>query len=487
MISGRETLASIEKALADERDNVLRLDRQNSELTEKKLKLEQEDLEDYRQLARLRVDLINRDLVESKLDSAEQLVLGVLEKRKKGLAEIDEELAAVAEQLLRQAAVRELQQAALEKLAENIDQAEQQTQARLNNDPDYSQQHSQAVEAERIAVHAETKASQSEEELESKGQPYRDDQLFMYLWQRGYGTDDYRAGGIARALDGWVARLIGYAEARANYFRLQEIPVRLRSHADTLHKTADEEYEKLHALDQKAREEDGITALDNELEEGRKRLEDIDRESEKIVQRREQLEQRKAEFASGGDEQYRQAVEYMSSELRAKELGVLHRTALSTPYPEDDEVVARLLQRERERHDLSDTVAELKELRKRHESRLAELEQVRSEFKRQRYDSTGSGFANSEVIALALNEFLRGMASRDSFWRILEQQRRYQKRQADPRFGSGGFGRGTMWGGGFGMPGGAHRGGMRFPHSGGSRRAVRPRSSPGGFRTGGGF
>ncbi|WP_136799879.1 hypothetical protein [Desulfosediminicola ganghwensis] len=483
MISGRETLASIEKALVSERDNALRLDRQNSELTEKKLKLEQEDLEDYRQLARLRVDLINRELVDSKLDRAEQLVAGVLEKRELVIAEIDTALAAVADQLLQKTGEREMQEAAVDTLAEKIDQAEKKTQARLHTDPDYAKQHSQAIEAERIAVHAETKASQSEEELESKGQPYRDDQLFMYLWQKGYGMADYKAGRIVRALDGWVARLIGYSEARANYFRLQEIPGRLRNHADTLRDVAEKEYEILHDMDKKAREEDGITVLDDELEKGRKILEDIDKESESILQRREQLEQRKAEFASGDDEQYRNAVEYMSGELRAKELGHLHLAALSTPYPEDDEVVARLLQRDRDRDELSDTIVEMKELRKRHESRLAELEQVRREFKRQRYDSAGSGFASSEVIGLALNEFLRGMASRDSFWRILEQQRRYQKRQANPRFGSGGFGRGTVWGGGCGMPGG----GMRFPNSGRGRRAVRPRPSAGGFRTGGGF
>jgi len=486
MISGRETLASIERALVAERDNVQKLDRQNSALTEKKLRLEQEDLEDYRQLARLRVDLINRDLADSKLDEAERLVFGVLEKREQDLAGIEREIAAVDEQLRQQGVERESQEAALEELAAKIDQAEEQTQARLNSDQNYSQQNSGAVEAERIAVHAETKASQSEEELASKGQPYLDDQLFMYLWNRGYGTPEYRAGKITRALDGWVARLIGYGEARANYTRLQEIPVRLRNHAETLRKTADEEYEKLHDLDQRAREEDGITALDEELAAGQKRLEALDEECDRIVQQREQLEQLKAGFASGDDEHYRNAVEYMSGEMREKELGQLHQKALSTPYPEDDEVVARLLQRERERQELADTVAELKELRKRHEARLAEMEQVRRDFKRQRYDSAGSGFANSEVIALALNEFLRGMASRDSFWRILEQQRRYQKRQADPGFGSGGFGRGTMWGGGLRMPGGFSRGGISFPRSGGGR-AVRPRPSRGGFRTGGGF
>src|SRR5690606_20680327 len=90
------------------------------------------------------------------------------------------------------------------------------------------------------------------------------DPLFMYLWNRGYLTPQYRAGGIVRWLDGKVARLIGYAEAQANYARLVELPVRLREHADRMAKVADEEFAKLKALDQKALEEAGVPRLEAE-------------------------------------------------------------------------------------------------------------------------------------------------------------------------------------------------------------------------------
>ena len=43
--------------------------------------------------------------------------------------------------------------------------------------------------------------AQAETDKEEKGKPYRDDPLFMYLWERGYGTTNYRAPPMLRTLD----------------------------------------------------------------------------------------------------------------------------------------------------------------------------------------------------------------------------------------------------------------------------------------------
>ena len=39
----------------------------------------------------------------------------------------------------------------------------------------------------------------------------------MYLWNRKFGTAEYRAGPFARFIDRQVARVVGYDKARANY------------------------------------------------------------------------------------------------------------------------------------------------------------------------------------------------------------------------------------------------------------------------------
>jgi hypothetical protein len=91
--------------------------------------------------------------------------------------------------------------------------------------------------------------------------------------------------------------------------------------------------------------------------------------------------------------------------------------------------------------------------------------------------------------------FVNGALDRRALWRVLEEQQRYQPQYSDPRFGSGGFGRGTVWGGGLGdILGelergglGRGRGGFGGGWGGGIGGGGGPRGGGGGFRTGGGF
>src|SRR5690606_39880570 len=92
-------------------------------------------------------------------------------------------------------AERETADADVERAAAAVDDAEAATQERLRSQPAYQRQLERAREAERVAVHADEKATLSEQEQDAKGKAYRDDPLFMYLWKRRYGTSEYRAGG----------------------------------------------------------------------------------------------------------------------------------------------------------------------------------------------------------------------------------------------------------------------------------------------------
>jgi hypothetical protein len=166
----------------------------------------------------------------------------------------------------------------------------------------------------------------------------------------------------------------------------------------------------------------------------------------------------------------------------------LRRQALATPYPEDDAIVARLLDVETERESTELTLRELKEVTARNRERLLELERLRRDFTRQRMDQPGSTFADGALVATILGQFLQGAMSRDALWRVLEQQRRQAPQRSNPTFGSGGFGRGSPWTGGGGtfrppsiprLPSGGRIGGGGFRTGG--------RIGGGGFRTGGKF
>lgn len=90
----------------------------------------------------------------------------------------------------------------------------------------------QDAEAERrkMIQEVQDKVAQADRDLLVKRLPYETDPLFMYLWNRGFGTPNYRSKGLVRFLDRKVAQLVGYDMARRNYHVLTELPERLREH-----------------------------------------------------------------------------------------------------------------------------------------------------------------------------------------------------------------------------------------------------------------
>jgi len=476
MISGRDALGFIDESLHQERGRIDTAEVRITDISRQLLALQESRLEDYRELARLRVDMIAAGKMLSSIDALELQVAAALQVRESARAELDKHIATMEDERSALEAQREARRKTLEKAAETLDVAEAATQARLDAEPDYRAQEQRTRDAEAIARHAEDKAVQSEQEKNEKGQSYRDDPLFMYLWKREYGMPQYRAWPLTRWLDSKVAHLIRFEDARANYARLQEIPLRLREHADRKKRDAEAAFALLRELDEKAREQDGVVALEQARDNEQAELETIDTRIQETAERHQQLMQRKEAFAAGADEHYRKAVEYVASELRRDDIRELRRDALATPFPDDDMIVNRMFEHEQQAEQLEASLGELKKaLRQQHE-KVQELESLRTDFRRRRYDQPGYGFSDGTLITAMLSSFLNGMLDRDGLWRVLEQQQRYRPQRTDPTFGSGGFGRGTVWGGRRGGFGGGRGGGFGRGGGGG-----------GGFRTGGGF
>ena len=98
---------------------------------------------------------------------------------------------------------------------------------------------------------------------------------------------------------------------------------------------------------------------------------------------------------------------------------------------------------------------------------------------------------------MMLAQFLDGVLDRGALWEALRSQQRYRPRRSNPTFGSGGFGRGTVWNGGLGdlgdlgdLLGRAGRGGFPIPGPSGGfgrRQGGFGGRRRGGFRTGGSF
>lgn len=451
MISGRDALTSLRGTIDEQQRRARELDAELSAAAERLTLLDAARAKELQGLARTRLAGLDAGQVTERIDDADRRATALLERRREQQAELEArhaELDGVRAGLERQ---RDAAAAALERAAAAVDEADAAIQARLADDPEHRRLLGRAREAERVAVHADEKAALAESEQRTKGEAYRADPLFTYLWERRFGTPDYRPGGgpfgpLLRSLDGRVARLIGYADAAANYGRLTEIPVRLREHAERVGERADAELAALAAYEEAARAADGLSELDAARDRAADAVAEIDARIAAAAEERATLLAELERFATGEDETLREARAFLASELGREDLQSLRRDALATPLPDDDLIVARLLDLDEERERLAASVAEVRSAADRNRGRVRELEELRGEFTRQGYDAPGSSF-DGATVATVLGQFLSGMLTRDALWRVLEQQRRYRPPRSDPTFGSGGFGRGTPWGG----------------------------------------
>lgn len=484
MQSGRQTLSSLDHGLKEIHRQVQDIDQQIDRESGALLDLQQEQAGRYKRIAEIRLDSMVSGELRAGLDAAGRRVGELLQERVAELASIR---AQIDENRTSQQALEESREQAGEKTsqaAEALDRAEAATQARLQQEDAYRTQLAQAQQAERMAVQAEEKRAQAESVREEKGHPYEQDPLFSYLWQRGYGTSRYSANPLSRFLDGWVARLCDYQDARPNYARLLEIPERLREHAGRVAAEADQEFSKLKALEEAAAEEDGLPALREALERAQAELDQVDAEIEEAEAQLHELEEQRARFASGEDTLFRRAIDTLSGAFEREDLLTLYDYARATATAEDDVLVRELEADNQHIREIGESLAEQKRVRERHYNRLQELEGVRRRFKQQRYDSVHSGFRNEGLVGMILGQFLQGTVTAQELWRTLEREQRYRRMDANPNFGTGGFRpRPGTWnipfprGGGLG---GGLGGGMRIPRG-------MPRRGGGGFRTGGGF
>lgn len=482
MLTGRKTLASLDNAIGDVRQELAGLDQEIQRSNEDLLQRRREHSEQIKRLANLRADLLADDKVLAGLDQADRQAQRLLDTRREELAKL---VAAMKENEQHQIEL-ESQRLALTdqfaELADKIDSAEAKTQERLATDQTYSKQLTLAQKADAVALEAESKTDIAENDRQTKGEPYENDPLFMYLWRRQYGSNQYDANPLVRFLDGKVASVCKYHNARPNYKMLTEIPLRLREHSNALRSTANSAFVQLQRMEEQALTEDGVDKLRDDENQLRKKIEQIDEDIKVAEGDFRTLTDERAQYAAGQDKQFREAVVVLTEEFKREDVRALRRQAELTRPPDDDQVVQRLMELEHDIGSLDESLDENREIYARHKARLQELEEVRREFKRNRYDDVHSVFSNQSMMAGILGQFLRGMVTSDSLWRTIRRNQRFERRRSDPRFGTGGFG----------LPGGVWRSTRRrqsFPGFGGigqGRRRSTARSG-GGFRTGGGI
>jgi hypothetical protein len=469
MSRGRETLERIDDQIADIRAEEARLSARMGETTEQLRRLREQELACFRDLAQHRLGSEARAGLGGALDRAEAEARRRIADREAMLASLHRDAETLAKKIAELKADRGRLSVQVAERRQAMEEADVALIARLKRESEeYNARLRAAEAAEMIAVQAERKAELAREDRVEKGRPYEADQLYMYLWQRRYGTRDYRGHGLIRALDGWVARLVRYHQARPNYATLLELPERLGEHAQRARQAAEAEARKLAAYEAEQRARAGNLGLEKEANEADARLAALDQAIAAKESEHRDLDGKRTAILRGEDDASQAAVGALAEALKNTELGRLHRAAMLTPEPEDEAIVSRI---DDLRDDIEDAEEDLEERRGLHrdlERKRNELEEVRSKFQHERYDDERWEFDDDDVEDF-LKALLRGVINGAVLWEAMRRRGRYTP---GPTGSQGPWGR---------VPGGS----IRLPRSRTGRSKGADRG--GGFRTGGGF
>ncbi|WP_291205162.1 hypothetical protein [Hyphomonas sp.] len=378
-----------------------------------------------------------------------------------------------------------------------------------------------AEEARAVTQRAGQKLELARNDRTEKGAPYEQDPLFSYLWKRRFRSPEYKAGGVIRMLDSWVAKLCRYDQAFLNYQRLTELPDRIAEHAVFVAGLEDKAEAALVEAEERAMREAGIEALQGEADLLKAGIAVCDGEIAAAEEAHRAMAQRHEAALKEEAGPAVEARELLAAELRKASFPDLRILTAETVELEDDRLVDALVRLRAE--EISLDLEAGKRLVRPGVLRedLARMEALRRQFKEARFDSPYALMSRAAFDEMMSNLMKGDMDVRDTL-RGLSRSVRRAEPQAHPDFGgrsrqdtiglpdimggviggilgevleevikettrgSGGYGSGPIFPGPPKRPSrSSSSGGRSFP-SGGGRSGHGGRRG-GGFKTGGGF
>lgn len=484
-IRGPEALASLDEAMRDIRREEDEISKRLARSAERVTKIKETEAELFRQLAQLRLDPAVQGELDGAISQAEAKARDMLKAHAKELSKAEGDVAQRDADLARLSGERttvlkafEGHQAELKALATRLGPS-------IAREPAFAAKRTEATELSDVAAQSMRKTEQAEADREAKGKPYRDDPLFMYLWEAGYGTASYRANNLIRYLDSLVANVVGFQKARPNFAMLNEIPLRLREHAERQVEIAKAAEAELDQLETEAIDNAGGKPMREAMEAAQRQMDALDAQIVTLEDERDESTKALTALSHGGNPAVEGALGALAAALSREDIQTLLAEARKTRTGQDDTIVAQIDDARARAKAEDDEAREQQDRLKTLANRRRELEDIQWEFKKQRFDDPRSTFREDKLVGDMLNEFLRGGISAASYW---DQWRKSQNWSAGT----------TDWGGGVGLPNNGRRNSNPWPDNGGSTfnwpdssfgggGSGKTKSRPGGGGFGGGW
>ena len=299
-----------------------------------------------------------------------------------------------------------------------------QVETRLRSDPKFVELSDRAAVAEAALERAEANLDEIDQDAARKIPDYNHSTLFRYLYDREFGTPQYRGRGFTRRMDRLLAKYIGFQKARSGYEFLKNTPEQMRK------LIADDRQALDIVMDELERRRDGVAEelkLPPCIRETQSLGAERDRHVDALNQLHDQIhgiEKELGELEDTRGKYYREAVDSFRQALDKIGTADLNRRAKATVDITDDQIVARLMGVESEMGKLDDAARQRREeLNQQHEF-LAGLGRIIQRFRAAQFDSARSFFVGSLDILGELEQ-ARDFHEIDYLWKRIRQAQRW--------------------------------------------------------------
>jgi chromosome segregation ATPase len=425
-LTGPEALRSIEEALRDIRREEGDVTRRLARSAERITRIRESEGDLLRQLGAVRLDAGRQRALEDSILGAARTARDRLKQHTRTLSRLEAELKTLDQGIATLDAERAEALQQVERLQGELKAISARIAQALAADQDYQFKRRMAAEAARRARECIVKTNQADLDREAKGRPYRADPLFNYLWEAGFGTARYRAAPLVARLDAWVARLIGYDEARRNYVMLNEWPLQLRAFAERQVERAADAQSAAEAHFDAAIDTAGGKPLRADLAAIRASISDIDSRIVAAEDRREETSRLQRELAQGNDPEFAEAIAALAGVLGRADVGELLDEARRSGVDGLDALIAQIDGLRRRVGEEEADAADLRERLRTLAARRRELEDIQYEFKKARFDDPRSSFRDARLAGEELDGFLRGTLAAASYWDHWQKAQQWQ-------------------------------------------------------------
>ncbi len=368
---------------------------------------------------------LSAEAVARTLPEIRQWVRDLLVRKQQHVVELDSQIRAIEEERDREEARLADASAELDAMEAKQEELAKKVSDKLAADPEFSALSNKAGEAEAALQRSEANLAEIEQDSLRKLPAYEKSSLFMYLWNRKFGTPEYQSTGITRSTDQWLARYIGFREARKGYEFLKTTPGHMREVIAEDRQALNLVMEELERRRDIVAKEFGLTDLLERLKVLSARRTEVVQKLETIEKRSQELQAERTRVDDTRGPYYQEAIQKFRDYLEKIEPRMLAERARSTPAVEDDLIVARLEGLTEEMAQVSEQVRHRQQVVGFLTQHLQSLGTLINRYRAAGFDSARALFTSHFDVLSELRQVREGRGSYEAFWQRLRKSHRW--------------------------------------------------------------